>query len=568
VAIRGVGGFHLACDATNERTVQRLRQRKRRYSKPFALMARDLAIMRRYCRVTALEQQILESPAAPIVLLTANGPETLPDSVAPGYSLLGFMLPYTPLHGLLLEQLDIPVVMTSGNLSQEPQVISNAEAQRQLSQIAEIALFHNREIAHRIDDSVVRIMGGQPCLLRRARGYTPSALPLPPGFELAPEVLAYGGELKSTFCLVKDGAAIVSQHQGDLEDLATFEDYQQNLQLYTSLYDHQPQLLACDLHPEYLSTQLAQDQSERQNLPLMEIQHHHAHIASCLVDNHVPLSTLPVLGITLDGLGLGADGTLWGGEFLLADYCHFHRLARLKPVAMIGGVQAIQEPWRNTYAHLVAALGWSTLTVDFPCLDLYRYLALKPLHLLDTLLANGINSPPASSCGRLFDAVSAAVGLCRERVSYEGQGAIALEMAADSASLQDPTQAYPFGISSLSDPPLLQIEPQPMWQALLVDLKEQVPVGVIAARFHLGLARTIGTIVQRLAFPTLTDSPQFQTVVLSGGCFQNKILLEEVTRQVEAAGLSCLAQAKVPAHDGGLALGQGAIAAARQLCLP
>ena len=590
VAIRGLGGFHLACDATNEAAVQRLRARKQRFGKPFALMARDLETIRRYCRVTQAEQQVLESSEAPIVILSAQGSESLPISIAPGLECLGFMLPYTPLHLLLLNQVDRPVVMTSGNVSHEPQAIDNELARHKLNDIADVLLLHNREIANRIDDSVVRFMGGQPRLLRRARGYAPRGIPLPPGFESAPPLLAHGGELKSTFCLVKDGAAILSQHQGDLEDLETFEDYQKNLQLYASLYDHHPQVLVSDLHPEYLSTKLAKQTATVQRLPLIEVQHHHAHIASCLVENAVPLETAPVLGIALDGLGFGADGSIWGGEFLLADYRGFQRLATLKPISMIGGAQAIREPWRNTYAHLLSALGWDQFAHQFGSLDLYTYLAQKPRQIIDRMLNRGLNVPLASSCGRLFDAVSAAVGLCRDRALFEGQGAFELEMVADTAYLQaaDDSQAYPFAIATLPETGLTYLEPRPMWQALLSDLQSQVSVPAIAARFHQGLARAIASMVETLAYaplpnPTLiqarltrnghprapqasaTSHPQFSTVALSGGCFQNKILLEEVTRRIEAIGFPCLSQAKVPSNDGGLSLGQAAIAAAQSL---
>ncbi|HEY7710651.1 MAG TPA: carbamoyltransferase HypF [Candidatus Entotheonella sp.] len=568
VAIRGLGGFHLACDATHTDAVQRLRTRKRRYGKPFALMARDVEMIRRYCTITDTEQRLLQSPEAPIVLLPADGPERLPEAVAPGLATLGFMLPYTPLHLLIVKQIDRPVVMTSGNLSDEPQIISNDEARTQLNDIADTLLLHNRGIANRMDDSVVRVVNGQPRLMRRARGYAPSAMPLPPGFEKAPDLLAYGGELKSTFCLVKNGAAIVSQHQGDLEDVATFEDYQKNLQLYATLYDHRPSVLAADLHPEYLSTKLAKERAAADSLPLLEVQHHHAHIASCLAENAIPLCTPPVLGIALDGLGFGEDGSLWGGEFMLADYRRYTRIGTFKPLPMIGGAQAIREPWRNTYAHLVAALGWAPFAEHFSDLELYAFLAQKPRPILDQMLQKGLNVPLASSCGRLFDAVAAAVGLCRERALFEGQGAIELEMAVDDAVLhnEDESLAYPFAISTLSSTGMACLEPAPMWRALLGDIASQTPVAVMAARFHKGLAAIIGAMVQTLAHTAgVTHGAPFSTVVLSGGCFQNKILLEDVTRRVEACGLTCLSQSKVPSNDGGLALGQAAIAAARQL---
>ena len=562
VAIRGLGGFHLACDATNEKAVKRLRDRKQRFGKPFALMARDLDIIRRYCSIADIEKTLLESSEAPIVLLPATGIERLPETVAPGMKVLGFMLPYTPLHILLLQQLDLPVVMTSGNLSDEPQVIGNQEARTKLKNIADSILFHNREIANRIDDSVVRVIDGKPCLLRRARGYAPRALPLPPGFEKAPDLLAYGGELKATFCLVKDGAAVLSQHQGDLEEVATFEDYQKNLQLYAWLYDHQPKLLVADRHPEYLSTKLAQENARTLGLPLIQAQHHHAHIASCLAENSIPPNAPPVLGIALDGLGWGDDGTIWGGEFLLADYRSYQRLGSFKPVATIGGTQAIRQPWRNTYAQITATLGWDKFSEEFADLELYDYLNRQPLQTIDQMLKKGINVPLGSSCGRLFDAVSAAVGLCRDRALFEGQGAIALEMAVDEKLLRNRNEGltYPFEISHLPDTDLAYIEPAPLWEALLRDLQAKTPVPVIATRFHQGLAKIVTEMVQRLA-----DDFPFTTVALSGGCFQNKILLEQVTHRLEASGFRCLSQSLVPSNDGGLALGQALIAASQTL---
>ena len=567
VAIRGLGGFHLACDATDERAVRRLRDRKRRFDKPFALMARNLDTIRRYCSVSDVEKTLLESPEAPIVLLPATGPERLPEAVAPGLDVLGFMLPYTPLHLLLLKDLDRPVVMTSGNLSDEPQVIDCEDARTKLPGIADSVLFHDRDIANRIDDSVVRVMDGKPRLLRRARGYAPRAIPLPSGFERVPDLLAYGGELKATFCLVKEGMAILSQHQGDLEEVATFEDYQKNLQLYADLYDLKPKLLAADRHPEYLSRKLARERAEARGLPLVEIQHHHAHIASCLAENGIPPTAPPVLGIAIDGMGFGDDGTIWGGEFLLADYRGYQRLGTFKPVATIGGAQAIREPWRNTYAHLRAALGWEQFAREFAALELYDYLSRKPLPILEQMLKKGINAPLASSGGRLFDAVSAAVGLCRDRASFEGQGAIALETAVDERQLREEEEAlaYSFDIAPLPGTDLVYLEPKPMWLALLGDALGGAPVSVVATRFHKGLAKSISDMVQSLASKGEAEGSPFNTVALSGGCFQNKVLLEEVTHRIEAKGWRCLSQSQVPSNDGGLALGQAAIAAASQL---
>ena len=327
VAIKGLGGFHLACDATNAEAVARLRRLKRRDAKPFALMARDLDVIRRYCTVGAEEERALVSPAAPIVLLAADKAEKLPDEVAPGLATLGFMLPTTPLHLLILARMERPVVMTSGNVSEEPQVIDDDAARARLGEIATYALMHDREIANRVDDSVARVMAGRTRILRRARGFAPAPIALPPGFEAAPELLAMGGELKATFCLVKDGEAILSQHQGDLENVETFDDYRKNLALYAELFHHAPLALVADRHPEYLSAKLAREWAQAKSLPLIEAQHHHAHVAACLAENNIPLDAPPALGIVLDGLGWGDDGTVWGGEFLLADYRQF-RAAR------------------------------------------------------------------------------------------------------------------------------------------------------------------------------------------------------------------------------------------------
>jgi len=349
IAVKGLGGYHLACDATSSETVARLRRLKRRDAKPFALMARDLDVIRRYCAVDAVEELALKSVEAPIVLLRARGQERLPDSVAPGLGTLGFMLPTTPLHLLLMVQFEHPLIMTSGNISDEPVVIDDAEARRQLAGIASFALVHDRAIANRVDDSVVRIMDGRPRVLRRARGYAPAPLRLPNGLENAPDLLAMGGELKATFCLVKDGQAILSQHQGDLENAATFDDYRKNLALYRSLFDHTPAAIVVDRHPEYLSSKLGQAEAERRGVPLIEVQHHHAHVAACLAENGWSLGAPAVLGIVLDGLGFGDDGSIWGGEFLLADYHGYERLARLKPVAMPGGAQVMRaRPLRGS----------------------------------------------------------------------------------------------------------------------------------------------------------------------------------------------------------------------------
>jgi hydrogenase maturation protein HypF len=564
VAIKGIGGYQIACDATRGDVVARLRDRKRRDAKPFALMARDLDIIRRYCNVSAEEERVLASPEGPIVLLArAGGGEALPEPVAPGYRTLGFMLPTTPLHVLILRRMNRPVVMTSGNLSAAPPVIDDDEAHRELASIADYVLLHDRAVANRVDDSVARVMDGRARVFRRARGYAPAAIRLPSGFEAAPPLLAHGGELKSTFCLLADGRAVLSQHQGDLEDSATYEDYRKNLALYAALFEHEPRALVVDRHPEYVSSKMARARALEDGLPLLEVQHHHAHVASCLAENGWPLDGPPVLGIVLDGIGMGDDGELWGGEFLLSDYRHATRVGTFKPVALIGGDQAAREPWRNLYAHLTAEMGWPAFAASFDELDVYRRLAGKPRAVLDRMLLTGINVPRASSCGRLFDAVAAAVGIAFDRQAYEGQAGALLEASVDEDALREEAEdlAYPFAIPRLPHSRLPYVEPIAMWRALMGDLILSTPSPVIAARFHRGLARVITAMASKLAGVEAT--PRFDSVALSGGCFQNKVLFEETSRRLRAAGFQVLTHAAVPPNDGGLALGQAAIAAAR-----
>jgi hydrogenase maturation protein HypF len=564
VAVKGIGGYHLACDATNAAAVARLRQLKGRDHKPFALMARDLAIVERYASISALERSLLTGPAAPIVLLRANGADSLPAEVAPGQNLLGFMLPYTPLHALLLRRVARPIVLTSGNRSDEPQCIDDEHARTELGAISPYLLWHDRPIATRVDDSVVRVMAGAPRLLRRGRGHAPQALSLPPGLEGAEPSLALGGELKNSFCLVQNGRAISSQHMGDLENAATYRSFCHDLELYCRLYQHEPRRLVVDGHPEYLSSKLGREWAEREGLTLTVVQHHHAHVASCLADNAWPLSAGPVLGVALDGLGFGDDGELWGGEFLLADYADYERLGTFKPVALLGGSRAMREPWRNTYAHLMAEMGWASFELEFDQLELRHYLAAKPLAALAGMLAVTSHAPRASSAGRLFDAVAAAIGVCRDGVTYEGQAAIELEALVDRDALEREGDdlAYPFAIPRLAGKGLPYIEPLAMWQAVLGDLLLKTPAPVIAARFHKGLARAIVAMVCRLR--RRQDGLRFDTVALTGGVFQNAILLEQVTSRLAAENLRVLMHQRVPANDAGLALGQAVIDAARQ----
>lgn len=579
--VKGTGGYHLACDATNHAAVTRLREIKARDVKPFALMARDLDVIKRYVTVSSEEEDLIRSSEAPIVLLPKpiEGPSgerkvfgvpggarpldmvPMSDDIAPGCNTLGFMLPNTAMHHLILKRMNRPIVLTSANVADLPQFIDDQAVIDEFVDKVEFILSHDRAIVNRVDDSLTRVMRGEPRVLRRARGYAPAPLPLPSGFEAAPDLIAMGGELKNTFCLLRNGEAIVSQHIGDLENATTNADYQHNMALYADLFQHTRKHVVVDAHPEYISTKLGRKMAETELLPLQVVQHHHAHIASCMAENNWPLDAGPVLGVALDGLGYGADDSLWGGEFLLADYLQAERLGHFKPVAMLGGAQAIKEPWRNTYAHLMAELGWNELVMNYSDLEIVKFLQSKPLDTLNAMLTKQLNAPLATSCGRLFDAAAAAMGVCRETTFYEGQAAMELEALVDQDTLHNEGNelAYPFAIPMMNQTPY--IEPLAMWQALLGDLILKTPVPVMAARFHKGLANVIVKMIERLS--TRDEERFIHTVVLSGGVFQNRILFERVVAQLEDRDFKVLTHRHVPANDGGLSLGQAVIGAAR-----
>jgi hydrogenase maturation protein HypF len=557
VAIKGIGGFHLACDALNAEAVKKLRKRKRRYHKPFALMASNIKMIKSYANVNDQEERLLKDKTAPVVVLTEKE-NALPDEIAPGQNTLGFMLPYTPLHHLLLKDMQQPLVMTSGNSSDEPQCIDNQAALDQLNGIADYFILHDRDIINRLDDSVIRVMDNKPRFYRRARGFAPESMLLPEGFEQVPDVMAMGGELKNTFCLTKGNEAILSQHIGDLEELSAIQDYRHQLQLYRKLFEHQPQIIAVDKHPDYVSTKLGKELASEDKLNLEEIQHHHAHIASCMAEHGLPLNTKTVLGVAMDGLGFGEDGTIWGGEFLLADYSNFKRVACFQPVAMPGGTQAIREPWRNTFANLLQLKDWQDIANQYADLDIISFLKDKPVKNLTTIIDKGLNSPRASSCGRLFDAVAAAINICREQVSHEGQAAISMEALASSVWQQEADNAYPYNLITGNDIEVLSWEP--LWKSLLKDLQQQVDQKIMAARFHHGLAKAISDVVQQLCV-----KHKVETVILNGGVFQNRLLLEGVTQGLKETNLKILSPSLLPANDGGLAYGQAVIAAARAL---
>jgi hydrogenase maturation protein HypF len=555
VAIKGIGGIHLACDACNPQAVDRLRQRKRRYHKAFALLARDAAMVERYAVLDARERRLLEDRAAPIVVLRARGAKVA-RGVAPGQRTLGFMLPYSPLHHLLMRDLDRPIVLTSGNRHHEPQCIANADARDRLRDIADYFLLHDREILKRLDDSVVRVMAGEARLLRRARGYAPAPVSLPAGFDRGGQILAMGGELKNTFCLTYRGKAVLSQHMGDLEEAAVLDDYRNNLGLYRALFDHDPVAIAVDRHPDYFSTRVGRRMAVDAGVPLIEVQHHHAHIAACMAEHGLPADAAPVLGIALDGLGFGDDGTLWGGEFMLAGYGSYRRLARFAPVPLLGGARAMHEPWRNAFAHLCVAFGWQSVLEDYGDVEIVRYLCTKPVDTLQAMFDRGLNSPSASSCGRLFDAVAAAVGVCRTHAGYEGQAAIELEALAVEHFRRESENAYP--VAWVENGELAELGWAPFWKALLNDLRHAVDPAIIAARFHQTVVQSVADNAVRLCMRNGIGS-----VVLGGGVFQNRLLLEGIREAISKAGLRVLIPGQIPANDGGLALGQAVIAKAR-----
>ncbi len=536
VAVKGLGGFHLACDAGNDAAVSKLRERKRRPDKPFAVMFPDLASIEREAVVDSAERAALTSPHSPIVLLRSrdSSSSALSPRVAPGLEELGAFLPYTPLHHLLLRFFRGPLVMTSGNLTEEPIASGNEEAIERLRGIADRFLLHDREIHMRSDDSVVRVLSGREQVQRRARGYVPEAIELvdvPAGVS----ILAAGADLKNTLCVTSGGAAVLSQHIGDLESYEAqkfFHEVRANLE---RLYQVSPCLVAHDLHPGYHSTRIAQSLG----LPTLAVQHHHAHIASCLADNG---RRDRVIGVAWDGTGYGTDGSIWGGEILVADLTGFERVGRIRPVALAGGDAAVREPWRMALSHLMAA-GLDTRRVDRP-----------GRAIVESVIRTGFATVPTSSAGRLFDAVASVLGI-RHVNSYEAQAAIELEALSRVEGLEP----YPISIGTagkVAGDEILEIDPSVTWRAIVSDLERAVPVAEIGGRFHLTLASAIA-----LAVENVRKKTGLPTVALSGGCFQSRLLTTLTVSRLEALGFETLVHHRVPPGDGGISLGQAAVAA-------
>lgn len=539
LTVKGIGGYHLVCDALNGTAVTTLRERKYREDKPFALMAASVDIVRRYCSVSAAEADLLVSRQRPIVLLERTEGAGLAAAVAPGLRELGFMLPYTPLHHLLLGA--GPLVVTSGNVSDEPICYEDSEARHRLHTIADYHLAHNRPIHMRMDDSVLRVTASaRPTVMfaRRSRGYAPS--PVRTSFKFKKQVLACGAELKNTFCLTRDDHAFVSHHIGDLENLETLRSFTEGIEHYKRLFDLEPEVIVHDLHPEYLSTKYARQCDSIETK--IGVQHHHAHIASCLVDNGAEGE---VIGVAMDGLGFGTDGRMWGGEFFIADLRHAERVAHLDYMPLPGGVRAIREPWRMAAAYLERTYGDRFTNLDIPfvnTLDRAKWTSLA------SMIASGTNCPQTSSMGRLFDAVSALLSV-RDRVNYEGQAAIELEAMAS----RSPGEAYEF---TLTDGGIIGAET--LFKQAVGDLVEGVSPAEVSARFHRGVAGLI-----LLVAVEIRDTGGLDRVALSGGVFQNMFLLARTRELLRSSGFEVLTHRRVPANDGGISLGQAAIANAK-----
>ncbi|MDY6907500.1 MAG: carbamoyltransferase HypF, partial [Chloroflexota bacterium] len=539
LALKGLGGFHLACDAQSDEAVRRLRERKRRPYKPLAVMVSTMDEVRRHCLVTAEEERLLTSPQCPIVLMRWRAGSPVSAAVAPGLKYLGAMLPYTPLHHVLLREVGRPLVMTSGNVSEEPIAKDNAEALRRLGGIADLFVIHDRDIYARYDDSVALCEAGAPRLVRRARGYAPYPVRLP--FTAGRQVLACGAELKNTFCAIKDDHAFVSQHIGDLENLETLEHFEGTVELYQRLFRLQPQVIACDLHPDYLSTRYARERVERdQGLELVAVQHHHAHVVSCMVENGLEG---PVIGVAFDGTGYGTDGAVWGGEFLVADYGGFTRKGHLEYVPLPGGDAAVERPYRMALSYLYTLYG-----EDMPVLPFAGDVDRGERDIIKRQIERGLNCPLTSSCGRLFDGVSAMLGI-RGRVDYEAQAAVELEMAADGA---DVAASYPFTIEEQDGDWVVRL--RRLFDALIADM-DSVPVSAISAKFHGTVAQVVVAGCRRIAAET-----GLNRVALSGGVFQNRLLLGLTVEALRGAGFEVYAHSLVPTNDGGISLGQAVIA--------
>ena len=530
LAVKGLGGFHVAALASDAAATALLRARKHREDKPFAVMVADLATAHKMCVIDPVGEQVLSGRRRPVVLLPRRPDAPVAPAVSPGNRSLGLMLPYTPLHHLLLREVAGPIVLTSGNVSDEPIAYQDDDARQRLTGISDAYLTHDRAIHMRTDDSVVRVFRGAELPVRRSRGYAPEPLTL--AQPVPRPILGCGAELKSTFCLARGRHAFLSHHIGDLENYETLRSFTEGVTHFRRLFDVTPEVVAYDLHPEYLSTKYA---LELADVGLVGVQHHHAHIASCLADNN---AVGPVLGVAFDGTGYGSDGTLWGGEFLLADLTGFQRMAHLVPVPLPGGAAAIRQPWRMAAAYLGDDAPHELIQRNVQHWDAVR-----------AMVSRQVNAPLTSSAGRLFDAVAAVLGI-RDAINYEGQAAIELEQRADLTE----HGTYP---AAVTEGPALQLHGVDLVRAAANDLRAGVAPEVIATRFHHGVADAIVRVCLMLR-----DSTGLGVAALSGGVFQNVLLLERTVAGLERSGFRVLTHSRVPPNDAGISLGQVAVAAA------
>ena len=542
IAIKGMGGFLLACDATSKEAVDLLRHRKIRPSKPLAIMVSSIEEVKKHCYVSDEEEKLLTSTPSPIVLMKCKNNSSISQEVAPNLRYLGVMLPYTPLHHILLRQTGLPLVMTSGNLSEEPIAKDNDEAIRRLSGIADYFLIHNRDIYARYDDSVTMVERGVGQVIRRARGYAPYPIHL--GFR-SQQILGCGAELKNTFCLTRDDYAFLSQHIGDMENVETMEHFKDTISLYQKLFRIEPGIIAHDLHPEYLATKYAKEiASESDDIKLVPVQHHHAHIVSGMVDNGLES---PVIGVSLDGTGFGTDGNIWGGEFLVADYERFTRMGHIEYLPLPGGALAIKKPYRIAIGYLLSLFGEDELRQD---LSFLKQVDNLEIDIIKKQIERKINSPLTSSCGRLFDAVSALIGI-RGEIEYEAQAVIELEMVAYDA-VED-TDCYPFSIVEQDGLSLIKL--QDLFSAIICDLNSNTAKAIISVKFHNTVAQMTNKLCQIISRKT-----GISQIVLSGGVFQNRLLLRKAVNLLEASGFKVFTHKQVPCNDGGISLGQAVIA--------
>jgi hydrogenase maturation protein HypF len=552
VAIKGLGGFLLACDATNDTAVKTLRQRKKRPSKPFAIMVTTVDEAKRHCYVSPEEEKLLTSPQSPIVLVRWREGSSVSREIAPNLQYLGIMLPYTPLHHILLRDTGRPLVMTSGNLSEEPIARDNDEALRRLSGIADYFLIHNRDIYSRYDDSVAIVERGTSQLIRRARSYAPYPIRL--SFKTR-QVLGCGAEEKNTFCLTKDNYAFLSQHIGDMENMETLEHFDSTISLYKRLFHIEPEIVAHDLHPDYLATKYARELGES-GIKLIPVQHHHAHIASCLADNGLES---PVIGVAFDGTGMGVDGNIWGGEFLVADYRNFRRAGHLEYLPLPGGDAAIKRPRRTAIGYILTLLGENALNTVIASEAKQSQLASigqvteVEVEVIKRQIERKINSPLSSSMGRLFDVISALLGI-RGEIDYEGQAAVELEMAAYEEDYAHAQEGYSYHI--VEDEGIRIVQLRDLLSAVIEDLHQGISKGRISLKFH----NTVAQMINEMCHLIADETPMVSGVALSGGVFQNRLLLRKTVSLLESSGFQVFTHRQVPCNDGGISLGQAVIA--------